>query len=198
MGKQAGKANKRGRPALPENERRRSNLTLRIRDEARQTLGARAASNGRSLSEEFETLIEHALLGNRVLGEALDLAFGSQGAVLALLLGGVAHSIGTNSGARPWITHPYAFSQVAKGIEKVLEALRPPGAVTLPQVTGKFAGLSLVGTPERAAVLGESMAHSALLTVAEESALRDQGDWTKLVRQRLPQVVKDQIIAKSE
>src|SRR3954453_22863082 len=101
MRKPVGEVRKRGRPALPEKERRRSNLTLRIRGETRQALEVRAATNGRSLSEETEAIIEHALQGGRWLAEALDLAWGQETAALALLLGRVAHGVSVTSGAEP-------------------------------------------------------------------------------------------------
>src|SRR5690349_20882355 len=179
MKKQAGEAKKRGRPALPENERRRSNLTLRIRHETRQALEVRAATNGRSLSEETEALIEHALQGGRWLAEALDLAWGPEAAALALLLGRIAHAVGTASGAQPWMTNAYAFSQVEKGIATALEALRPAGDVTTPPPNVWDIGVEPFAVPGGTTVLGESMARSLLALVANNPRIK--GDLLGLV-----------------
>lgn len=47
-----------GRTPLPESERKRNNLTFRLRDGLRTDLVAEASANGRSLSEEVEFRLE--------------------------------------------------------------------------------------------------------------------------------------------
>ena len=51
-------APKRGRPRLSPEQRKRHNVTLRLRDELKQRLAERADANGRSLSEEMEYRLE--------------------------------------------------------------------------------------------------------------------------------------------
>src|SRR6476646_6143607 len=76
----------RGRPPQPEGVRRRSNLTLRIRDETKAALERNAADNGRSLSEEAETLLDQALRSPQLLEQAFDLALDRPGAGLLMAL----------------------------------------------------------------------------------------------------------------
>lgn len=56
------KKKKRGRPAKPVAERRRNNLTIRMRDVLRKGLSKSAVNNQRSLSEEAETRLEQSFL----------------------------------------------------------------------------------------------------------------------------------------
>jgi hypothetical protein len=51
---------RRGRPAKPEGERKRGNLTFRTRDVLRKWLADAAAQSGRSTSEEIEYRLERS------------------------------------------------------------------------------------------------------------------------------------------
>ena len=79
MGKPTNQKRPRGRPPQPEGVRRRSNLTLRVRDETKAALERNAAANGRSLSEEAETLLDQALRSPQMLEQAFDLALDRPG-----------------------------------------------------------------------------------------------------------------------
>lgn len=50
-----------GRPSLPAAERKRNNVTMRLRDETKARLEADARRNQRSLSEEIEWRLELSL-----------------------------------------------------------------------------------------------------------------------------------------
>ena len=52
---------KRGRPRLNPAQRKRNNVTLRLRDELKQQLAEQAKANGRSLSEEMEYRLEYSM-----------------------------------------------------------------------------------------------------------------------------------------
>jgi hypothetical protein len=60
---------KRGGQPKPAAERKRHNLTFRVRDQLRADLTAAAAANGRSLAQEIEHLLEYALLAQKTLGD---------------------------------------------------------------------------------------------------------------------------------
>ena len=49
---------KRGRPPLPPEQRRRNNITIRLRDDLKSEMQEAGASQGRSLSEEIESRLE--------------------------------------------------------------------------------------------------------------------------------------------
>ena len=49
-----------GRPPKPESQRRRNNVTIRMRDSVKKNLQVSAESHGRSLSEEIEWRLEQS------------------------------------------------------------------------------------------------------------------------------------------
>jgi len=57
----------RGRPAKAPMERKRRNLTMRVRDALRDSLGAAAAASGRSLSEEAEFRLEQSFMADDIV-----------------------------------------------------------------------------------------------------------------------------------
>jgi plasmid stability protein len=140
MDKPATQKRPRGRPPQPEGVRRRSNLTLRVRDETKAALERNAAANGRSLSEEAETLLDQALRSPQMLEQAFDLALDRPGAGLIMALvrvmrdvpRGAAFVTTNRHGGDDWINSPYAFEQVSRAIAAMLEAVRPEGDVTPP------------------------------------------------------------------
>ncbi len=65
---------KRGRPRKPDSEKRRNNVTIRMRDSVKERLQESAAKTGRSLSEEIEYHLERTLLDE----EARDREWGGK------------------------------------------------------------------------------------------------------------------------
>ena len=73
---------KRGRPRKPDREKRRNNVTIRMRDSLKGILEESAVDAGRSLSEEIEfrleaTLVERHFFGGDMGYEAAYLLFAS-------------------------------------------------------------------------------------------------------------------------
>ncbi len=73
---------KRGRPRKPESEKRRNNVTIRMRDDVKRRIEEAADSQGRSLSEEIEfrlerTFLEEAAYGGKELSGLLKLMVGA-------------------------------------------------------------------------------------------------------------------------
>jgi len=179
----------RGRPPAPEAERRRSNLTLRVRSETRSALERAAAENARSLSEEAELRLDYSVRAEQGAEQLLDFAYGRPLSGLLLLLARVLREAGSNAGfatsyslagANAWMDNPYAYDQGARAVTAILEALRPPGEVTPPKFQGGPALLSKVYEQ-----LGSGFASAALLAVAGEDLTQDLGVWGERVRQRL-------------
>jgi len=56
------KASKRGRPSLAPGQRKRNNVTIRMRDEVKSAVQDAGSAKGRSLSEEIEYRVERSLL----------------------------------------------------------------------------------------------------------------------------------------
>jgi plasmid stability protein len=186
----------RGRPPAPEAERRGENLTLRVRSETKEALEQRAARSGRSLSAEAEFWLGQALLSEGILDQALDLAFGQQTAGLLLLLAKVMDDTGAHAGfkathtlegSRNWLSNPYAFDQVMRGVTSVMEVLRPKGAIVAPP--GGKAGDFDIGLAN--ATMGEGFAATWLGATAGEEIGADLAAWGAQIRNRLgPEVLK--------
>ena len=73
---------KRGRPRKPDSEKRRNNVTIRMRDSLKRELEESAATEGRSLSEEIEFSLEllrreREAFGGRQLHGLMKLLVGS-------------------------------------------------------------------------------------------------------------------------
>jgi hypothetical protein len=62
---------KRGRPPLPEAERKQAGLTFRARDVLRQRLAEAAKQSGRSISKEIELRLERSFLQDPMPENAL-------------------------------------------------------------------------------------------------------------------------------
>jgi hypothetical protein len=181
-----GRTRQRGRPTKPAREGEKTTLSLRVTPALKQRLDEAGAASGRNLSQEAEWRLETSLGSADLLEQSLDLAFGPQAVGLALLLAQVASSIGGNSGARHWLSDPYAFDQVAQGITEVLEALRPPGEIVEPEPpSGRFAGLSLLFDAETRQRLGRGLAQGAMRNIAQTSRRSLAGEWGERVRRRL-------------
>jgi hypothetical protein len=118
----------RGRPPKPDEERKRGNLTMRLRDATRIALEESAAANQRSLSEECEARLEHSLRDQLLFDEAIDIECGHGTAGIVALLREIIKRIASVSvrGAA-WMNHPVIFDQAVKAIDLALETLRPPG-----------------------------------------------------------------------
>jgi hypothetical protein len=108
----AGPAKKRrGRPALPEAERRSRNLTFRSRRNLRKKLQEAAAANGRSVSEEIEWRLDRSFDHDEIFGgaEIRDIAltiaarFRDGGNLTASLSDKPRRSVAT------WIKDPHCF-----------------------------------------------------------------------------------------
>jgi len=65
---------KRGRPPKSVEDRKRNNLTMRMRDATKEKLEREARANGRSLSEEAEARIEQSFHSDALRIEAANLA----------------------------------------------------------------------------------------------------------------------------
>ena len=144
---------KRGRPPKPEAERRRNNLTIRIRDELRRSLEEVAALSRRSLSEEAEARLERSMAQAQLVPEVLELAYGAPLAGLILAAGEAMASSGPGEALRQalateakesvirermhsWTTDPNAFGQALRAAVDTLMHYRPEGApAELPAAT---------------------------------------------------------------
>ncbi len=72
----------RGRPRKPDSEKRRNNVTIRMRDDVKRRMEEAADSQGRSLSEEIEfrlerTFLEEAAYGGKELNGLLKIMVGA-------------------------------------------------------------------------------------------------------------------------
>lgn len=123
----------RGRPPKPDEERKRGNLTMRLRDATRDALYSAAEASGRSLSEECEARLENSLRDQHLFEEAIDTELGEGTTGVLALIREIVKRVAADcvpfagSPGATWLQHPVAFDQVVKAINLALEALRPAG-----------------------------------------------------------------------
>ena len=128
------------RTTKPTGDGKRHPLNMRTTRETRERLEATAAANGRSLAQEVEARLERSFAQDQRLEDVFGSAdlFGLLRAVGTAMdaAGKSAGFMSTRSpaGARGWIDHPYAYDQALQVAVRVLDALRPLGAIELPDV----------------------------------------------------------------
>jgi hypothetical protein len=107
----------------------------------KRLLDEAAANSGRSQSQEAEMRLEHSFDRLSLLPEVLRLVYGRDLAAVLIMLGDAMQIVGekggfytteTVEGVENWLEVPYAFDQAAKAANHVLEILRPPGEIKLP------------------------------------------------------------------
>ena len=157
---------KRGRPRKPDSEKRRNNVTIRMKDDLKRRLEEDAYSQGRSLSEEIEFSLERKDLKEAGYG-------GKELNGLLMLMVGAAEIIQARTGKswssdwETWIAVRAAWNKLAAATaprppaefiqhyEHGYETLQPPELPTSPSPPGggqivQFYG-KLLDNPELAA-----------------------------------------------
>jgi len=134
---------RKGRPPVPPEARRSRNFTFRSREALHLQLGTAAKIAGRSVSEEIEFRLEWSFFGQRATIEALDLAYDKELVRILLVAAEAMSAVGPHAAfivtyapkdSRNWLNNPYAFAQATQAAHAVLDALKPPGDPTPPQV----------------------------------------------------------------
>jgi hypothetical protein len=100
----------RGRPRVTDSERKRNNVTIRLRDRLKAALAQSADEQQRSLSEEIERRLETSFVVEEVLGDA----------EMRRLIFFVTSAFAAATGKRDWLNDPIAYSA---GTAAVLDAL---------------------------------------------------------------------------
>jgi hypothetical protein len=101
-------------------------LSTRITASLRTALEAASKTSGLSLSSEVERRLRRSFNED----EKITAAFGSRRNYALMKV--MASVLGTVNPERPdaeWVDDPYTFEQVIKGVNAVLEALRPAGDI---------------------------------------------------------------------
>jgi hypothetical protein len=91
----------------------------------------------------MELRLERSFERENLLDEALVLAYGERAAALILLIATAINGTGQGAGslatfgksANNWPDDPYAYDQVVKGVNVILESYRPQGSPTPPVMT---------------------------------------------------------------
>jgi hypothetical protein len=130
-----------GRPPLKPGDRKNFNFTFRSRGELRNQLEAAAARSSRSVSEEIEHRLDRSFHTQELLFDALEAIYGEGTAAILLAIGKLMRDAGRSAGFRAtftldgadqWFNNPYAYDQVAQGVGRFLQALKPAGEIELP------------------------------------------------------------------
>ncbi len=138
---------KRGRPRKPDSEKRRNNVTIRMKDDLKRRLEEAADSQGRSLSEEIEFSLERRFLEEAAYG-------GKELNGLLMLMVGAAEIIQARTGkswSSDWETSvkvraawtklgleaaPRPPAEFIQHYEQGYETLQPPELPTRPSPPG--------------------------------------------------------------
>jgi len=132
-----GSSSKGGRPKKTLAPGARTQIGIRVGAEIKRLLDDAMTQSGRTQSQEAELRLEMSFQKERLLPQALELAYGRQPAALLMFIAramswsGRVTSI-TSSGGRfeaiaDWPTDPASYDQAAKMVTEVLEIFRPPG-----------------------------------------------------------------------
>lgn len=173
-----------GRPRLPGE---RLPLGLRVTREAKRKLDLAATASGRSQSQEAELRLEHTFNEERAVLDVLDLAYGRRWTGLLLALAHVGQLTGTRGvfvsrwnieGCEDWLSDPYAYDQMVRAVNFILEAFRPKDTIVMPH--------ELFGLPAAAFErVGEGFAHNMLAAVIGSDGKDANDPVVQSIRRRL-------------
>jgi hypothetical protein len=130
-----------GRPRKAPKPGTRVSLGLKVTSDIKNKLDRAAQASGRTQSQEAELRIERSFDRENLLVEALNLAYGRQGAGAVLLIAEAMHNAGAGAAliktgtveeSQNWLDVPYAYDQASKAVAKILDELRPAGDSTPP------------------------------------------------------------------
>jgi hypothetical protein len=139
-------SSKRPGPGRPPSPGERVPLGLRVTKELKARLDRAAEASGRSQSQEAEFRLESTFNAENAVIDALDLAYGRHWTGILLALAKVGHHVGTRGvflsqfkgeghGVEDWLTDSYAYDQVVRGVNTVLEEFRPVAPMKTPPDT---------------------------------------------------------------
>jgi len=121
----------------------RVSLGLRVTPEMKRQLDRAAERSGRSQSQEAELRLEQSFRDQGSMINAMELTYGGTASFILRLLGPMMREVGqhagfaatfTLEGAQNWRANPYAYDQVVRSINALLEKLRPNGEIQLPRI----------------------------------------------------------------
>jgi hypothetical protein len=135
---------KRGRPIDPITADKTATVLARVSPDTRERLERAAEENGVSLSREIEARISSSFNP----GAANE--WGSKETYEFCVL--VSHTLSTlrNVTGECWLNDPYTFEQAKQAIATVIDALRPPGRVSVPTTLVHLRTSALVGKEKAA------------------------------------------------
>jgi hypothetical protein len=196
MGMKTGKK-RVGRPTKPARPGKKMALGLRVTAEIKSALDAEAQRTGRTQSQEAELRLERSFRDQQQLPQALEATYGRQLAALLLVLARVMQDTGSQcgfiktyalEGAANWPVVPYAYDQVVKAVNRVLEGFRPEGDVSAPVL--KFAGDQIPIPDDYYARLGENLANGALGALSSSDHGRELDEWARPIREQMGPLLK--------
>jgi hypothetical protein len=174
---------KRGRPRKSATERRDSVITIRVRGTTHAALEQAAKAAGRTVSQEVQLRVDRSFERQAMVVDVLATTYGAQlaGVLLAIAqtmdntgpYAAFAATMAPDSRAT-WLENPYAFDQASKAVARLLEALRPDGAIVRPQLAAVL--------EQRGAELGDGIAASIIEAIAGRPATKSLETFSAQVR----------------
>ena len=183
-----------GRPRKRSQETAGDYVGFRIPRAVKEQLSAAAEASGRSLSTEAQFRIEWSFREQGLALDALDLAYGRQGAGLLMLLGrciGAVRSSDVSAlGGDPevienWMDRPWTAFQVADAVRYALSTLTPRDLPAPPATLDKLTeSLSPEGKSLHE-LAGQRIAHHLINFLINPSAHHAFGPALQPIRERL-------------
>jgi hypothetical protein len=150
-------------------------LGLRVSAELKEKIDSAAAASGLSQSQEAERRLINSFRDQEIIERTMALAYGDRFAGVILTLASALKDLGAQAQFQAtaqlgdWADNAFAYDQVVTAINRILEAMRPPGD---PTETLKWNKGQSIGEPPTAALRaaaanpGHSWANGALLAIA--------------------------------
>lgn len=182
---------KRGRRGRKTTEGVRVPLGLRVTPEMKEKLDAAARQSGRSQSQEAELRLEHSFRDENIFESVQDRVYGAQLSGLLTLIARAMRDIGGSLGQykdgkwefrsdsiEDWLSNPFAYDQAVKGVNAILEAVRPEGEPIAPTFENPLFTAAIADA-------GRTYTHPLLEAVRDPAVGGGLGQWAESVRARL-------------
>ena len=156
-------------------------IKIRMKEPLRAEVERAAKQRDVSMNAEMVDRLEQSFHSAGALNDALDMAYGKQGAALTKLFGRLMRGAPAAYGLTPdddWLNDPTAYDRVAKALVFAFDALRPPG--------------------KPVSVAGETAEHYAarlLIAAGDETPNHVWSEWAKSVRDGLGPQAARRVIA---
>jgi len=174
----------------------RVSLGLRVTPSVKSALDRSAEQSGRSQSQEAELRLEQSFRDQDILSEAMDLAYGREGAAILAMIGETIRAIGfwaphialmDKRRTDRWLDNPFLFDEIVGALNRIFIQLRPEGETSPPKPLADT--LSAIGQRNARAML------TIIADPAVSGAALAKSGWAERIRARLGEPTLKRLLA---